>query len=87
MSRLLFALYAVVPPFALFGPMFIVQSIPGLPLWSRLYASVGALMIGLSVVAVMLRQRKIEARLDALDRGEAGTATASGKGAKSWGAV
>jgi hypothetical protein len=64
MSRLL---YALVPPFALFGPLFIAQSIPGLPLWRTVFASVGALMLGLAVVAVMLRQRAIEAQLDALD--------------------
>ena len=67
MSRLL---YAVVPPFALFGPLLIVQSIPSLSLWQTVFASAGALMLGLAVVAATLRQREIEARLDALDGGE-----------------
>ena len=67
MSRLLFALYAVVPPFAFFGPFFIVQSIPGLSGWRFIYASIGAFMTGLAILAVMLRQRKIDARLEALD--------------------
>lgn len=78
MSRLL---YAAVPPFALFGPLFIVQSIPGLPLWRQVFAPVGGLMVGLAVVAVVLRQREIEARLDALDGGELGTAAGARDGA------
>jgi RsiW-degrading membrane proteinase PrsW (M82 family) len=71
MSRFL---YALVPPFALFGPLFIVQAIPGLPLWNLVFALVGGLMAGLAVLAVMLRQREIEARLDALYGGKSETA-------------
>ncbi len=84
MSRLL---YAVVPPFALFGPLFIVQSIPGLSLWQSVFAYVGGFMIGLAVVAVMLRQRKIETRLDALDGGAPEASEAASKGARMRGAV
>ncbi len=84
MSRFL---YAVVPPFALFGPLFIVQSIPGLSLWNQVFASIGGFMVGLAVVAVMLRQRKIEARLDALDGGEPEAPEAVRRSARVRGAV
>lgn len=65
MKRLL---YAAVPPFALFGPLFIVQSIPGLSPWRQVFALMGGFMVGLAVVAVALHQREMEARLNALDR-------------------
>lgn len=66
MSRLL---YALVSPFATFGPIIIVQSIPDRSLWDQIFASVGAVMLGLAVVAILLHQREIDARLDALDNG------------------
>ena len=84
MSRFL---YAVVPPFALFGPLFIVQSIPGLSLWQQAFAYVGGFMLGLAVVAVMLRQRKIEERLNALDGGAPEVSETAHRGARMRGAV
>lgn len=84
MKRLL---YAVVPPFALFGPLFIAMSIPGLSLWQQVFAYIGGLMVGLAIVAVMLRQREIDARLDALDGGKSGATGKVQEGARMRGAV
>ncbi len=53
-------LYSVVPPFAMFGPIMIAQSIPGLALWQTLFVSVGALMSGSAVLAVWLRQQELD---------------------------
>ncbi|MGB3543161.1 hypothetical protein [Rubrivirga sp.] len=78
---------AVAPSFALFGPLFIVQSIPGLALWKMLFASIGGFMIGLAVIAVILRQREIEERLDAIDGGELEISETAQKGARIRGAV
>ena len=84
MSRFL---YALVPPFALFGPLFIALSIPGLPLWQQVFAYVGAFMSGLAVVAVMLRQREIDARLNALDGGKPDETEKAPESARMRGAV
>ena len=76
MSRLL---YSVVPSFAFFGPLVIVMAIPDVSLVDKVIAFVGGFMIALAFMAVLLRQREIRARLDALDgRAEAPGAAPAG---------
>lgn len=59
-------LYDLVPPFALFGPLFVVLAIPGMGLGWTIFALVGALMSGFALLVILLRQREIQARLDTM---------------------
>ena len=60
-------LYEVVPPFGMFGPILVVLGLDGpFSLWSHALALLGALMTGLAIASVFVRQRQIEARVDQL---------------------
>ena len=61
--------HALAPSLGVFGPLFIVLSIPDRSLWDQLFAGVGAIMLGLAIVAIMHHQRAIDARLDAVENG------------------
>lgn len=61
------SLYSAVPALAMFGPLFIVVSIPGLSFWQRALAIAGAFAVGLAVLAVFIRQKSIESRIDTFE--------------------
>ena len=63
-------LYAAVVPFALFGPLLIVNGVSWSNGVARLSATAGAILLGLAVVAVYRRQLELAERLDGLERAE-----------------